>query len=138
MVKKIFSAIFGSSENTTKVVDGAIHGLDKLFYTDEEKAESAKDVREWFLRYLQATNPQNISRRFIAIVVTLLWAFLIIAGITTFAIEYFVFYDPEVEFNAVMAQFIFKVMTDIVAIPFAGIMAFYFMTHLARGIKKDG
>ena len=138
MFKKIFGAIFGSSDNTKTVVDGAVNGLDKLFYTDEERAETAGEMREWFLKYLAATNPQNVSRRFIAIVVTMLWAFLVLIGIGAFAIEYFFFYDPAVEFNAVMAQFIFRTLTDIVAVPFAGIMAFYFVTHLARGIKKDG
>ena len=73
MFKKIFGAIFGSPENTTKVVDGAFHGLDKLFYTDEEKADTAKEVRSWFLKYLEASQPQNLARRFIAITVTLLW-----------------------------------------------------------------
>ena len=138
MFKKIFGSIFGSSDNTKTVVDGAVNGLDKMFYTDEERAETAGEMRKWFITYLNASNPQNVSRRFIAIVVTLLWAFLVLIGIAAFAIEYFFFYDPAAEFSAVMAAFIFRVLTDIVAVPFAGIMAFYFVTHLARGIKRDG
>lgn len=132
MFKKIFGAIFGSPANTEKVIDGAKNGLDKLFYTDEEKADAAKEVREWFIEYLKATQPQNLARRFIAITVTLLWGFLILTGVAAFSVEVMLGTS-----EAVIALFIFKVLTDIVAIPFAGLMAFYFLTHTLRATKKD-
>ena len=116
----ILGAIFGSPKNTDKLVDGAVSGIDKLFYTSEEKAENAAKVGEWFIRYLEASQPQNLARRFIAIVVTLLWAVLVIAGIAIRWISY------------EASDFIFSVLKEIVAVPFAGIMAFYFVTHLAR------
>lgn len=130
-MKKIFGAIFGSSKNTETIVDGAVSGLDKLFYTDEEKADARKDMREWWLKYLTATQPQNVSRRFIAIVVTLLWAFLVLLGIAAYMVAYLL--TPEgAEVNAQMSQFIFSVLTDVVMVPFAGIMAFYFAAHVVR------
>ena len=54
-MKKILGAIFGSSKNTETILSG----IDKVFFTKEEKAD-------YFLKYLAATAPQNMARRFIA------------------------------------------------------------------------
>lgn len=119
-MKKIIQAIFGSSKNTETIVDGAVKGLDKMFYTKEEKAEASQKMSEWFLRYLEATQPQNVSRRFIAIVVVLLWALLIVTGIV---------FQP---FRPDFSKFIFEVLAEIVMNPFMIIMGFYFAAHLLR------
>ena len=57
-MKKLLGAIFGSSKNTETV----LQGLDKVFFTNEEKSD-------FFLKYLAATQPQNLARRLIAIAV---------------------------------------------------------------------
>ena len=124
MFKKIFSAIFGSPSNTEKVIDGARSGLDKLFYTDEEKADTAKEVRAWFLKYLEATQPQNLARRFIALIIVSLWAFLCLFGA-------FVYY-----FNKEYGQFIFETLAEVVMNPFLLVVGFYFLTHTVRAYKK--
>lgn len=131
-MKKIIGAIFGSSKNTETVVDGAVKGIDKLFYTDEEKAEASQKMSEWFLRYLEATQPQNISRRFIAIVVVLLWAVLILVGMISRAVEQWL-EVTVVEGSQHFSAFTFQVLTDVVMNPFMIIMGFYFAAHLLRG-----
>lgn len=119
-MKKILGAIFGSAENTKTVVDGAVNGLDKLFFTAEEKSEASAKVAEWYLRYLAATQPQNLARRLLALIVALLWALLILTGVVAWPL------------NREFSLFVFSVLTDVVAVPFAGIMAFYFATHIVR------
>ena len=69
--------LFGSSESIDKIVDHAASGLDKLWYTDEEKSEDAAKRRteslSFFIEWLRATQGQNLARRFIAISSTLMW-----------------------------------------------------------------
>lgn len=119
-MRKIFGAIFGSSKNTETIVDGAVGGLDKMFFTKEEKSEANAKLADWYLKYLAATQPQNLARRLIALVVVILWALLIVAGI---AIRWF---------SYEMSDFIFEVLRDLVAEPFLLVMGFYFLAHVVR------
>jgi len=50
-MKQLIAAIFGSSKNTETIVDGAVSGLDKMFFTKEEKAEANQRLSEWYLKY---------------------------------------------------------------------------------------
>ena len=140
-MKKIFQAIFGSPESMKKVIDGTVDGIDKMFYTEEEKAETMTARLEFMLKWLQATQPQNVARRFIAIIVTLLWAFLVVYAVVAFTIQYALMSADQaaaIEIADVMvAAFTFNVLKDIVAIPFAGIMTFYFAAHVI-GRFQDG
>lgn len=77
---KIFSKLFASD----KVVDSGISLIDKAFYTDEEKAEDkqrASDRKDQLIiDWIEASKGSNIARRFIAVLVTLLWVFLFVFG----------------------------------------------------------
>ena len=70
--------LFGSDKAAASLIDNISCGLDKLVYTDEEKSEdSAQALREGnkvYMTWLQSTTGSAIARRFIAIVVTLVWA----------------------------------------------------------------
>ena len=114
----ILSKIFGNSDNAEKLVDGATKGLDKMFFTKEEKADANQKMSEWYLRYLEATQPQNVSRRFIAIIVTLLWAGLVVAGVALRWLSY------------EMSDYVFKVLDDVVTTPFMLVISFYFARRL--------
>jgi len=122
----IFAAIFGSKKNTETLVDGAVKGMDALFYTDEEKAEGMAKTRDWFLRYLEASQPQNLARRFIAIVVVGMWAFLVLLA----AIAW--------QWSQDYADYVFSVITDAVLTPFNIIIGFYFLAHLTRQLPRKG
>ena len=123
-MKQILGAIFGSSKNTETVVDGAVKGLDKMFFTKEERSEANQKLSEWYLKYLAATQPQNIARRFIAVIVTLLWSALIVAGIVVRWWSY------------EASDYVFKILGEIVMQPFSIIIGFYFLTHAVRAYKK--
>ena len=122
-MRKILGAIFGSSKNTETVVDGAVKGLDKMFFTKEERSEANQKLSEWYLKYLAATQPQNIARRFIAVIVTLLWSALIIAGIVVRWWSY------------EASDYVFKILGEIVMQPFSIIIGFYFLTHAVRAYQ---
>ena len=121
----ILSSVFGDSDNANKLVDGAISAGDKLFFTKEEKADANAKVGEWYLKYLNATQPQNVARRMIAFIVVVLWAALVIFGVAIRWASY------------EMSDFVFKVIADLVLNPFLMIMGFYFLTHAMRTYGKD-
>ena len=72
--------LFGSDEATGKLIDNVSNGLDKLWYTDEEKAEDAAqartEARGVLLDWMKNTQGQNLSRRLIALSITFVWLFL--------------------------------------------------------------
>lgn len=119
-MKKILGAIFGSSKNTETIVNGAVSGLDKMFFTKEEKAEANQKLSEWYLKYLETTQPQNLARRFIALIVVILWAALVLGAALVHP------WMPQ------WADRIFYMLEDVVNTPFSIIIGFYFAAHLAR------
>jgi hypothetical protein len=86
-MRKILGAIFGSQKNTETIVDGAVAGIDKMFFTKEEQAEFRQKGAEWFLEYLKATQPQNLARRMIAMIVVGLWALIVLVGIAAWPVH---------------------------------------------------
>lgn len=116
----ILSRIFAKPEDATKIIDSAVKGLDAIFFTQEEKSVANQKLSEWYLKYLAATESQNLARRFIAMVVVLLWALLVVLGIM---IRWF---------NESMSDFIFKILVDVVMTPFSIVIGFYFLTHAVR------
>ena len=124
----IFKKIFTGPEAVESAMDGVKKGIDKMWFTKEERAEVDGSVREFFLKYLQATQPQNLARRYIAFAVVGLWVLLVMLCVVTWP------------FSSEYSTFVMGVLTGVVTVPFSGIMAFYFLTHLARGYsdaKKD-
>ena len=118
------SWLFGGGKAAAKVVDGVISAADKLVFTDEEKAEFAAKTREWFLRYLEATKPQNVARRLIAIVVSGMWAALVLTALAAKALGADDF-----------AAYALKLLADVVQTPFSLILGFYFAAHVVRASK---
>lgn len=117
-MKKILGAIFGSSDHTATVLSG----IDKAFFTKEEKSD-------YFLKYLAATTPQNLSRRLIAVIVVTLWALLILLAVVVYP------------WMPAWSDRIFYTLEDVVNTPFSIIIGFYFAAHLARAwqaSRKDG
>lgn len=121
----ILSKLFGSKEHTSDVISMVRNAGDALVFTDEERAAANADYRQWYLQWLAATQPQTLARRFIAIAVTLLWCAMLIVAIVAWPLS------PE------YSNYILGLLTQVVAVPFAGIMAFYFAAHLTRAFRKD-
>lgn len=119
-MKKIFGAIFGTPKTLEAIVDGAVSGIDKLIFTDEEKAETNQQIRGWMIEYLKATQPQNVARRFMAITITLMWACLILLGVALYKID--------MGYSA----WIFSVLDNLVNQPFMILMSFYFLARVAN------
>lgn len=72
-----FGKLFGSEKAMDTMVTGASNALDKLWYTDEEKADAAqqsnREIRQMVVNWMQSTQGQNLARRFIALLITSVW-----------------------------------------------------------------
>lgn len=122
----LFSFLTGTSSSASKAVDAIISTGDALVFTEEEKSVAGQKLLDWKLQWLQLTNPQNKARRVIAYGVVALWIFLILLGVAAHGFK-----------NTEFASYVFKVLTDIVAIPFSIIIGFYYAAHIVRANKSE-
>lgn len=111
--------LFSSKKNADSLVDAAIKTGDALVFTDEEKSEFAQRVSEWYLRYLEATQPQNRARRHIAYLLVGVYVLLLLlsAGLYVFDFEE-------------KAKFILTLLREAVTDPVNLIIGFYFLKHV--------
>lgn len=111
----LFKFLLGSPEAAGKTAGAIVDGLDKLVLTDEERADNRQKALEWMVEYMKATNGQNVARRLIALIVTALWAWLVVLGVTLHLVG-----------ATVKAAYVFSMMQDVVTPAFMLVMTFYF------------
>lgn len=94
--------LFGSDKAAAAIVDNVSNGLDKMFYTDEEKAnDGAKDrseARSMLIRWMESTQGSNLARRTIALVITGIWALQYTVSLIIFAVAPWVGGSPVKSF----------------------------------------
>lgn len=73
-----FGRMFGSSKAGEKIIDGAVAGIDKLWYTEEEKAgdkaQAKREVMAVYAEWMKSTSGSRIARRLLALIATVMWA----------------------------------------------------------------
>ena len=73
----LLGKLFGTEKAIGSIVDATVNGLDKLYYSDEEKAEDAArartEARQMIIQWMTATQGQNLARRLIALMITAVW-----------------------------------------------------------------
>jgi hypothetical protein len=114
-------SIFGSSESTNKALDMVGSGMDMAFYTDEEKAIAEHKKLEFKLAWIKSTSGQNLARRVIAFAIVAIWCYTVMLAIHFYLLE-----------MTAQADFLFKVLKDILNLPFTGIISFYFLVQFKR------
>lgn len=69
--------IFGTDKAAGALINNVSSGLDKLVYTSEEKAAdhaaSVTEARQMVIKWLEATSGQNLARRLLALMITMIW-----------------------------------------------------------------
>lgn len=82
---QFLGSLFGTSAAGERIVDGVANAADKLFYTDEEKAEAAAAARtegyQVYMKWLESTSGSRIARRLLALSVTGVWMLEHIASV---------------------------------------------------------
>lgn len=114
----------GGSDVVDRATDAVIKAGDALVFTKEEQSQANQKRLDWFLDYVKATNPQNVSRRALAWIVGGLWAFLVLLMVAARAFG-----------NHDFSDYVFEVLRDQVSMPFGIIMTFYFAAHALRANK---
>lgn len=79
------SRLFGAPDAVGSIIDNVSNGLDKLVYTDEEKAEAAanerREARAMVVNWMESTKGQNIARRLIALCITAVWLLMYMVSV---------------------------------------------------------
>lgn len=77
--------LFGTEKALDAVIDGVSNGLDKLVYTDEERADAAakdrSEARQMIVGWMAATQGQNLARRLIALSITGIWLLMYLISV---------------------------------------------------------
>ena len=78
-------------KNVTKLVDGAVSGVDKLFFTREERADYLQKVAQNQLEFLKTTinesSARSLTRRYIAVMIMGVFLLLLLFGAVTFKFD---------------------------------------------------
>jgi len=117
-----FKSMF-STDTVDKAVDAVINTGDKLFYTEEEKAEMRITIGEMHIKMLGAYAPFKIAQRAIALLFigTFLFVHLL-------AVSFFIFGSvQESILVSNLAKDLFAQNNDILGLPVSLIVGFYFM-----------
>ena len=81
----ILSRLFGSTKAGEELVSGAVSAVDKIWYTEEEKAEdeaqARREISAVYMEWLKSTSGSRLARRGIAFIVVGVWAIEHIAGV---------------------------------------------------------
>jgi len=124
---------FLTGKRIDKAMDGAIKGIDALFFTKEEKAQQSFKVAEAQVQYLKTTLNENsvrsLTRRYLALAIIGVFLLLIIAAGAVYPI------------NQVYAQFLFKLVSSLntLVMMVAGFFfgAYMIGSHLLGKAPKD-
>lgn len=100
-----------------KVTTGVISGLDKIWYTEEEKAENRQKASETLLKFWNITANENTeqskARRELAKMTFKVYFFLLLTGVTVYKLD------------SAYSKFIFDVASTLTPLVM-GIAAIYF------------
>lgn len=92
----ILGRIFSTEAAMERSIDAVVKGLDKLVYTNEEKAEATAKARQeaqgLLVEWLKASSGHNLARRWLALAITVVWLSQYIGGMffslaSVFALE---------------------------------------------------
>ena len=70
--------MFGTAKAGEQIISGAMSGIDKMWYTKEEKAEDAaqakREAMTVYMKWLESTSGSRIARRLLALGAFMIWA----------------------------------------------------------------
>ena len=117
----------GDTKTTSKVIDAGISGLDKMFFTDEERAEYNHKLQQLHLQFVKVaaseSTAQSISRRLICLPVIYVWLLLIVASVVFDVLGM----GPFASIKSAIEQ---------MNVPALAAIGFNVGRHIATGLKK--
>jgi hypothetical protein len=113
----LFNGLF-KKVDINKVIDKASNGIDKLMFTQEERADFNKALADGVAKHSVDTLNENTdrskSRRIISLVIVAVYLFLVLVAVVAFP------------FIPLYSAFIFKVLAENLSVAFVSVIAFHF------------
>lgn len=134
------STLFTSQTVVEKAVDGLYNGIDKAFYTAEEKEGDAQKRTDLFMKLLPLTQDASPARRSIAMIIMIFW--LIVGVDILFLINLSIWFPSQKELFGDAIKAILTFAESYVLTPTSIVLGFYFLTQVtkpfapAKGDKK--
>jgi len=123
------AGFFGGLFSSTKMQDTAIDAVRKLGGLDEM---SAKEKSEFLIQYMETTKHQSVVRRFIAMVLVMLYSLIAVVWLISGGVGYLAGYVPALEYAGSVKIFLESVVVQ----PFNIILSFYFVMNIAGKLKS--
>ena len=118
----IFKWFASGSEAASKVMEGAVKGIDALVYTDEEKAVARQKLADQWLELQKAlgeeTTVRSVTRRILAVMVVGCFTVLVMGA----AVAYL--------FDQAYAKFLLELASSQFGILVLGVAGFYFGPYM--------
>jgi len=122
----LLGKIFGSDDAISKAADGIYNGVDKAFYTDEEKAEG-------FLSLLKAYEPFKLAQRLLALTIAVPYVVIWVLCALMLVVGGFV--DPAYGKQiAEAARTLGELNNNTLGTPVALVLSFYFAGGALEGV----
>ena len=122
-------SFFGGLFSSSKLQDTAIDGIRKLGNLDEM---SGKDKATFLLDYMKATAHQSPTRRFIAVLLSVLYTVFCVVWLIGACLGYGLDYAGAILFVTELKGF----LVEILFTPFNLILSFYFVLNIASKLGK--
>lgn len=130
--------MFGTASAAERVIDNVSKGIDKLWYTEEEKSEdrmkAVKEGNAVYMEWLRSTMGSRVARRFIAVVVTVLWALQWLASLILSVAAVWV--DPSLVDPMLASAEIVQTSGIEITGAMMVVLGFYFLGNKADGFIK--
>lgn len=125
-----FTALFSSQTVVEKATDGLYNGIDKAFYTAEEKEGDQQKRIDMFMKLLPLTQDASPARRYIAMIIMLFW--LIIGIDVLVLINLSLIFTTQTEMFKEAIKAIIEFANSYVLTPTSIVLGFYFLTHVTK------
>jgi hypothetical protein len=132
-LKSLFSWFASGPKAAERVLDGAISGIDKLIFTEEEKSEVRTKLADQWLELQkllgEETTTRSVSRRIIALLFVVPFVLLNVSAAVIYA------------FNEAYARFMFEVADGQFGVLTLTVAGFYFGPYMLQrlvGSYKNG
>lgn len=120
LITTAFKFLTGGNKNVDKVIDGAINGIDKAWYTEQERASH---YSEYVKQQIDENSIRSRARRVLA--------FAILGTYLSLKVASVIVYKINTEYATHLAT-----QGDTLSTLALGVGAFYFAAHLVRANKK--
>ena len=124
------SKIFSSTTVVEKAAEGLYNGIDKSFYTAEEKEGDQQKRIDMFMKLISITQDASPARRSIALVIMSFWMFL--GFDVVFLLNISLLFPENSKAISEVLMAIMKFAEDYVMTPTSIVLGFYFLTQITK------